>query len=143
MTALVSRVFVGAAAILLAAAPVSSHHSFAAEFDGTRPVTLKGIVTKVEWVSPHGWIHIDVKGGDGKVVRWAVETGGPNALLRRGVRRTDFPIGAEVVVRGYRAKNRTPTANASTFTLPDGRELFAGSSGTGAPDDGASKGRGR
>ena len=84
-------------------------------------------------------MYIDVKGEDGRVVNWAIETGSPNALLRRGVRKTDFPIGSEVVVSGYRAKNGTPTANASTFTLPDGRELFAGSSGTGAPQDGADK----
>ena len=136
MSALASRLFVSAAAILLVARPAFSHHSFAAEFDGTKPVTLKGTVTKVEWVSPHGWVYIDVKGPDGTVVGWAIETAGPNALLRRGVRKTDFPIGSEVVVSGYRAKNGTPTANASTFTVPDGRELIAGSSGTGAPADG-------
>jgi hypothetical protein len=137
MKALAPRLMVSVGAILLATQPAVSHHSFAAEFDGTQPVTLKGTVTRVEWVSPHGWVHMDVKGQDGKVVSWAVETAGPNALLRRGVRKTDFPIGGEVVVSGYRAKNGTPTANASTFTLPDGRELLAGSSGTGAPGDGA------
>ena len=141
MRALASRLLVSVGAILLATQPAFSHHSFAAEFDGTQPVTLKGTVTKVEWVSPHGWVHLDVKGQDGRVVNWAIETGSPNALLRRGVRRTDFPIGSEVAVSGYRAKNGTPTANASTFTLPDGRRLFAGSSGTGAPDDGADQPR--
>jgi hypothetical protein len=129
--------FMIVAAVLVVARTAAAHHSFAAEFDGTSPVTLKGVVTKVEWVSPHGWIHVDVKGPDGNVVNWAVETGSPNALQRRGVKKSDFPIGVEVVVSGYRAKNGTPTANASTFTLPDGRELIAGSSGTGAPDDGA------
>src|ERR1700704_894426 len=132
-----SRLLASVWAILLAAPPAFSHHSFAAEFDGTKPVTLKGTVTKVEWVSPHGWVYIDVKGPDGKVVSWAIETAGPNALLRRGVRKTDFPVGSEVVVSGYRAKNGTSTANASTFTVADGRELIAGSSGTGAPGDGA------
>jgi len=125
--------------VLLAGEPAFSHHSFAAEFDGTQPVTLKGVITKLEWVNPHGWIYVDVKDKDGKIVNWAVETGGPNALLRRGVRRADFPIGTELVVSGYKAKNGTPTANAQTLTLPDGREFFAGSSGTGAPSDGADK----
>jgi hypothetical protein len=110
-----------------------AHHSFAAEFDGRQPVTLKGTITKVEWVNPHGWIYIDVKGSDGQVVNWAVETAGPNALARRGVRRTDLPLGIEVVVQGYRAKNGTATANASTVTLPDQRVLIAASSGTGSP----------
>lgn len=121
--------------MLAFSAPAFAHHSFAAEFDGTQPVTLKGTITKLEWINPHGWVYIDVKGEDGKVVNWAVETGGPNALLRRGVRKSDFPLGIEVVVTGYKAKNGTPTANAKTFTLPDGREFFAGSSGTGAPGD--------
>ena len=136
MKALASRLL-AVSFVLLVARAAAAHHSFAAEFDGTKPVTLKGAVTKVEWVSPHGWIHVDVKGADGKIVSWAVETGSPNALQRRGVKKSDFPIGVEVVVSGYRAKNGTPTANASTFTLPDGRELIAGSSGTGAPGDGA------
>jgi len=140
MTSPVLRTLV-TACVLFAARPVFAHHSFAAEFDGTQPVTLKGVVTKVEWVSPHGWIHVDVKGPDGKIVNWAVETGSPNALQRRGVKKTDLPIGIAVVVSGYRAKNGTPTANASTFTLPDGRELIAGSSGTGAPGDGAGERR--
>lgn len=120
-------------ALVLAPAAAFSHHSFAAEFDGTQPVTLRGTVTQVEWVNPHGWIHIDVKGSDGRVVNWAIETAGPNALARRGVRKSDFPVGVEIVVKGYRAKNGTATANASTLTLPDGRELIAQSSGTGAP----------
>jgi hypothetical protein len=124
-------------AFLLAAKPAFSHHSFAAEFDGTRPVTLRGTVTKVEWANPHGWIYLDVKAADGSIVNWAVETAAPNALIRRGVRNSDFPVGTEILVNGYRAKNGTPRANASTLTLPDGRELLAGSSGTGAPGDNA------
>lgn len=115
--------------------PVLAHHSFAAEFDGTKPVTLHGTITQLEWANPHGWIHIDVKESDGTVVNWAVETAGPNALARRGVRRSDLPLGLEITVKGYRAKNGTPTANASTVTLPNGRELIAASSGTGGPAD--------
>jgi hypothetical protein len=125
--------------ILLCARPAFSHHSFAAEFDGTQSVTLKGTITKIEWVNPHGWIYLDVKEGDGKVVNWAVETGGPNALLRRRVRKVDFPVGIQVTVSGYRAKNGTKTANARTIALPDGREFFTGSSATGAPEDGKTK----
>jgi hypothetical protein len=121
--------------VLIAVQPAFSHHSFAAEFDGTKPVTLKGVITRVEWVNPHGWIYIAVKGADGNVVNWAVETGGPNSLSRRGVRKSDFPVGTEVAITGYKAKNGTPTANAQTLTLPDGRQFFAGSSGTGAPGD--------
>jgi hypothetical protein len=121
--------------LFLVAAPAFSHHSFAAEFDGTQPVRLRGVVTKILWANPHGWIYIDVKSTDGKTVNWAVETAAPNALIRRGVRNADFPVGTEITVNGYRAKNGTPTANASTLTLPDGRELLAGSSGTGAPGD--------
>jgi hypothetical protein len=131
------------AALMLASASGDAHHSFAAEFDVTKPVTLHGTLTRMEWVNPHGWIHVDVKGDDGKVVTWAVETGGPNALLRRGLRRTDFPIGSEVHVKGFLAKNGTPTANGRTVLLADGRDFFLGSSGTGAPADGADPGEPR
>ncbi|MEO8259588.1 MAG: DUF6152 family protein [Acidobacteriota bacterium] len=121
--------------VVVAVKPALAHHSFAAEFDGTQPVTLRGTVTRIEWANPHGWIYLDVRGSDGTVVSWAVETAAPNALIRRGVRNSDFPVGIEITVKGYRAKNGTAKANASTLTLPDGRELLAGSSGTGAPGD--------
>ena len=120
--------------LLLVAAPVVGHHSFSAEFDIDQPVTLEGTLTELEWVNPHGWIHMDVIGPDGGVVNWSVEMGNPTALLRRGLRKSDFPAGIEFVVAGYLAKDGTPTANGITVTFPDGRNVFAGSSGTGAPE---------
>ena len=121
------------AGLLLAAATGSAHHSFSAEFDIEKPVTLAGKLTELEWVNPHGWIHMDVESPDGTVTNWAVELGNPTALLRRGLRRSHFPPGIEFVVEGYEAKDGSPTANAITVTFPDGRDFFAGSSGTGAP----------
>ena len=121
--------------VLLAVTPLVAHHSFSAEFDADKTVTLKGSITKMEWVNPHSWLHIDVKGPDGTVVNWAIEFGLPQSLYRRGWRQSDLPFGAEVTVEGYLAKDGTPTANASSVTLPDGKRLFAGSSGSGAPYD--------
>jgi hypothetical protein len=117
--------------LLLTALPVSAHHSFAAEFDISKPVQLKGTLTKMAWVNPHGWIYIDVKTPDGKVENWAIEAGGPTALLRRGLRASDFPVGLEVVVEGYRAKDGNPKANGQKVTFADGRNFFLGPDDTG------------
>ena len=128
-----ARLVVGVG-LLLTTVPLLAHHSFSAEFDIDRPTTLKGTLTELQWVNPHGWIHMDVTGPDGEVVNWAVELGSPTALLRRGLRQSDFPPGLEIVVEGYEAKDDTPTANGITVKFLDGRNFFAGSSGTGAPE---------
>ena len=119
---------------LAAGAPLAAHHSFAAEFDGSKPVTLTGTVTRMEWTSPHAWLHIDVKGPDGKVVSWMIEGGAPNALLRRGWNRTSVPAGTAVIVQGFRARDGSNRASGGDLTLPDGKKLFMGATATGAPD---------
>jgi hypothetical protein len=113
-----------AAAVLVSAATPQAHHSFAAEFDATKPVTLRGTLTRVELINPHGWVHIDVKNPDGTVTSWAIEAGSTTQLLRQGLRKSDFPIGAEVVVKGFLARNEKPIANGTTVTFPDGRDFF-------------------
>ena len=114
-------------AILIAAMPVRAHHAFAAEFDAKKPIKLQGTVAKMEWINPHTWIHIDVKRPNGKVERWMIEGGPPNALYRRGFTRDSLPIGIEIVVEGFQARNGQAVANASNITFTDGRRLFAGS----------------
>jgi hypothetical protein len=134
---------IGGAALLVAAAtPVLAHHSFAAEFDSNKPVTIKGTVSKVEWTNPHSWIHIDVKAPDGKVETWAVEGGAPNALIRRGWTKNSVPVGVEIIVEGFQAKDSSLRANGRDITFPDGKKLFIGSEGTGAPEEKPGRGRG-
>ena len=113
--------------------PVAAHHAFAAEFDAERPVEFSGKVTRVEWVNPHVWIHIDVELDDGSTEEWAFEGGTPNVLFRRGFTRRSLMPGTDVRVDGYQAKDGTNRANGRDITFPDGTRLFLGSSGTGAP----------
>lgn len=130
-------VLVAGSAVLIWTASAAAHHAFSAEFDADKPVTLKGTVTKMEWINPHSWIHLEVKGTDGKVENWMIEGGAPNALLRRGFSKTSLPAGVEIVVEGYRAKDGSNRANGRELTFAaDGRKLFMGSAGTGAPQDG-------
>jgi Family of unknown function (DUF6152) len=114
-------------------ASLAAHHAFAAEFDANKPVHFKGTLTKMEWINPHSWLHVDVKLPDGTIENWAVEAGTPNNLLRRGFTKGMMAPGTEVVVDGYQAKDGSHRANGRDLTLPDGRNLFLGSSGTGAP----------
>jgi hypothetical protein len=124
-----------AAGLFSSAAPVFAHHAFAAEFDAKKPVKLRGTVTKMEWINPHAWIHIDVKDADGKVVQWMIEAGTPNTLFRRGFTKDSLSQGTEILVDGYQSKDGSNRANGRDVTFPDGRKLFLGSSGTGAPYD--------
>ena len=111
---------------LLASTPMLAHHSFAAEFDGSKRVTLTGVVTKMDWVNPHAYIYVDVKGDDGVVVNWAIETGAPNALYRQGWRKDDLKAGDTVTLEAFLAKDGSRTGDARTVKLPDGRSVFAG-----------------
>jgi len=114
----------------------AAHHSFAAEFDANQPVTLKGTITKMEWINPHSWLHIDVKNDDGTTTPWMIEGATPNTLLRRGFSRDAVKPGTAITIVGYRAKNGANRANGRDLILPDGSRLFMSSPGTGAPEDG-------
>ena len=121
------------AGLLICAGTTWAHHSFAAEYDVKKPITLKGTITKVEFVNPHAWLYMDVKDSSGKVVNWAVEMGTPNGLIRRGFTKNSVPVGTEVTVDGYMAKDGSATANGTTIKLPDGSQIYAGSTAPGAP----------
>jgi hypothetical protein len=123
------------AALLCVAASAAAHHAFAAEFDAKKPLKLRGTVARMEWINPHTWIHLDVKTAGGKVERWMIEGGPPNALYRRGFTKDSLPVGAEIVVEGFRSKDGTLRGNGRDITFADGRKLFLGSSGTGAPGE--------
>jgi len=122
---------------LMAALPAHAHHAFAAEFDADKPIKLKGTVTKMEWINPHAWLHIDVKGEDGSVTNWMIEAAAPNSLLRRGWNKNSLPAGVEILVEGFQAKDGSNRANGSVITFADGKKLFVGNA---AGDPGAAPG---
>ncbi len=131
-TVVVGIVLIG---LIAMGTPAGAHHAFSAEFDANKPVKLTGTVVRMEWVNPHSWIHVDVSEPNGKVTRWMIEGGPPTGLIRRGFTKDSLPAGTKVVIEGYRAKDNANRANGRDITFPDGRKLFMGSSGTGAPGD--------
>ena len=122
-------------ALSVLACRAEAHHSFAAEFDADQPVELHGVITKMEWLNPHTWMHLDVPNADGTTTAWMIEGGTPNTLFRRGFTPQAVPVGTEITVIGYRARNGANRANGRDLILTDGRRLFMGSPGTGAPGD--------
>ena len=142
-TWIIAGAAVAALGTAIAGGAAYAHHAFAAEFDGKAPVLLRGKVTRVEWINPHAWVHIAVVGANGQTTNWMVEGGTPNTLLRSGIDRNSLVRGTEIIVRGYQSKDKlcrpACKANGRDVTFPDGKKLFMGSSGTGAPKDGADK----
>jgi len=132
----IAAVIAGFVGLTLSSTQSWSHHAFGAEFDPNRPLVLKGPITKVEWVNPHAWIHVEHTNDAGDKEQWMVEGGTPNTLLRRGLSRHSLPPGTVIVVDGYQAKDRSNRANGRDITFEDGSKIFMGSSGTGAPSDG-------
>lgn len=126
--------------LLVAALPLAAHHSFSAEYDTNLPVKVTGVVTKVEWLNPHIWFYVDVKGDDGKVVNWAFSGGAPGQLMRRGISKSVIQPGMTVVVEGYRAKDGSNNANGAKVTFPDGRQVFTASGEDKVPGERDSKG---
>ena len=122
------------AGALAAAFPVLAHHSFSAEFDASKPVTLEGTVVKMDWVNPHSWLYLDVKGPDGQIQHWSVEGGSPSVLLRNGWNRNSLPEGTRIIVHGHMSKDGAYRANSSDIQFPDGRKLDSGSSYTGGKE---------
>jgi uncharacterized protein DUF6152 len=123
----------GMLALVAAAAPARAHHAFASEFDSKKPVKFTATVTKMEWINPHAWMHVEVKKPDGTVENWMIEAGSPNSLFRRGINKNTVKPGMTVVVDGYQARDGSRRANGRDVTLPEGQKLFLGSQGTGAP----------
>ena len=115
------------------ATSASAHHAFAAEFDANKPVNFKGKISKMEWINPHTWLHVDVKNPDGSMTNWAIEAGTPNVLFRRGFTKQSLLPGTDIAIDGYQAKDGSHRANGRDLTFADGKKLFLGSSGTGAP----------
>ena len=130
-----AKLFVVGVGLSLATVHVFAHHAFNSEFDANKPVVLRGTLTKLEWINPHSWFHIEVKKPDGTVESWMVEAGTPNTLLRRGITKTTVIAGTEVIISGFQSKDGTLRANGRDMTLPNGQKLFMGSTGTGAPGE--------